>query len=188
MPLVKVTDLLEHTSRRGWAVRTFGLAGLDSLAATLAAAENCWALVIHGVVEPHLECLAADYVLPVGEAAARRAPGPVAIQLTLAASVASSTRVIGLGCNDVALHGSGRAPEEHIAWSRAVVETAHAACSVAVEGELNAVERLPTELPAARDGVRKCIERIGADAAALANDFFRPSTLDPPSLGFEGAS
>lgn len=188
MPLFKVTDLLGHASRRGWAVRAFGLAGLDSLAATLAAAENCRAPVILGVVEPQFECLAADYSLPVVEVAARRASGPVAIQLTRAASVASSARVIGLGCNHVALHGSGRAPEEHIAWSRAVVETAHAACSLAVEGELNAVVRLPTELPAARDGVRKCIERIGADAAALANDFFRPSTLDPPSLGFEGTS
>lgn len=110
MPLVEATDLVKHASRHGYAVCGFDLAGLDFLAATVAAAEHCRAPAMLGVAEPYLDYLAAEYFLPAVEAAARRASVPVAIQFTRAASVAAAVRAIGLGCNGVALNGSGHAP------------------------------------------------------------------------------
>lgn len=167
MPLVDARDLLGHAGRHGYAVCAFDLAGLDFLAATVAAAENCRAPAILGVTEPHLEYLAAEYFLPAVEAAARRASVPVAIQFSHAASAASAARAIGLGCNSVALNGTGCAPEDRIARTRAVVETAHA-CGVPVEGGLNAVAQLPGEPPASLDAVRRYVERTGVDILAIA--------------------
>ena len=168
MPLVDARDLIEHAGSRGYAVCAFDLAGLDFLAAAVIAAENCRAPAILGVAEPHLDHLAAEHFFPAVEAAARRASVPVAIQFTRAASVATAARAIGLGCNGVALNGSGRTPEEHIARTRTAVEMAHG-CGVPVEGGLNAIVHLPSEPPASLDAVRRYVERTGVDILAVAD-------------------
>jgi fructose-bisphosphate aldolase class II len=168
MPLVDSRDLLRHAGRHGYGVCAFDLAGLDFLAATVAAAEHCRAPAILGVAEPHLDHLVAEYLLPAVEAAARRASVPVAIQFTRAASAAAAARAIGLGCNGVTVDGSGRAIEERIVRARAVVETARA-CGVPVEGGLNAIAHLPGEPPASLDAVRQYVERAGVDVLAVAD-------------------
>ncbi|MHB8256281.1 MAG: class II fructose-bisphosphate aldolase [Acidiferrobacterales bacterium] len=167
MPLVDARDLFEHAGSHGYAVCAFDLAGLDFLAAAVTAAENCRAPAILCVAEPHLDHLAAEYFLPAVEAAARRASVPVAIQFTRAASVAAAARAIGLGCNGVALNGSGRTPEEHIAQTRTVVEMARG-YGVPVEGGLNAIVHLPGEPPASLDAVRRYVEHTGVDILAVA--------------------
>jgi fructose-bisphosphate aldolase class II len=167
MPLVDAKDLLEHAGRHGYAVCAFDLAGLDFLAATVTAAERCQAPAILGVAEPHLDHLAADYFFPALEAAARRASVPVAIQFARVASVAAAARAIGLGCNSLALNGAGRAPEDQMARTRAVVEMARG-CGVPVEGGLNAIVHHPGEPPAPLEAVRRYVERTGVDVLAVA--------------------
>jgi len=141
MPLVDAKDLLGHAQRHGYAVCAFDLASLDFLAATVTTAENCRAPAILSVAEPHLEYLTAEHFLPAVEAAARRAAVPVAIQFNRAASAASAARAIGLGCNSIAVNGTGHAPEERIMHTRAMVEMAHA-CGVSVEGGLNGIDTI----------------------------------------------
>lgn len=184
MPLVDATELLRHPSYHGYAVCSLELAGLDFLAMTVPADESFWAPAVLGVAEPHLEHLAVEYLLPTVEAGARHASVPVAIQFIRAASVAPAVRAIGLGCNSIALMGSGRVPEEHVPRIRAVIEAAHT-CGVAVEDGLNAVGHLLGELPAPFDAFRRYVERTGADVLTVADGRFRPLAPDRLSLDFE---
>lgn len=167
MPLVNAKDLLGHANRHGYAVCAFDLASLDFLAAGVQAAENCRAPVILSVAEPHLEYLAVEHILPAVEAAAQGAAIPVAIQFNRAASVASATRAIGLGCNSIAVNGTGDTLEEHIVHTRTLVDMAHAR-GVPVEGVINGIVPLADKQPAAFTVIREYVENTGIDFLSIA--------------------
>jgi fructose-bisphosphate aldolase class II len=138
MPLVDMRDLLGHAYRNRYAVGAFDLVSLDFLGGILAAAGRCQAPVILSLAESHFEYFDFDTTMPAVEAAARRAPVPVAIHLDHGASLASVVRGIRLGCNGVMVDASSEPFEGNVERTAEVVRTARG-CGVAVEGELGYV-------------------------------------------------
>lgn len=167
MALVNTKDLLGHANGHGYAICAFDLVSLDFLAAAVQAAEHCRAPIILSVAEPHLEYLVAEHLLPAIEAAARCAAIPIAIQFKRAASVASATRAISLGCNSIAVKGADRASEECIEYTRAMVKLAHAR-GAHVEGGINGIVSLTDEKPVALPAIREYVERTGIDSLGIA--------------------
>lgn len=175
MPLVHMTDMLNHAYRHGYAVGAFSLVNLDFLEGVLAAAENCRAPVILSLPETHFEHYDFDLLMAAAVAGARRAAVPVAINLDHGASLESAVRAIKAGCNGVMVDASASPLDENLRCTREVAVMAHA-CGVTVEGELGYVPGVEGEgaekhagevaytLPAE---AKAFVDRTGVDSLAV---------------------
>ena len=138
MPLVHMSDMLNHAYRHGYAVGAFDLVSLDFLEGIVAAAESCRAPVILSLAESHFDYYDFDLVAPAVVAAARRATVPVAVHLDHGASLESAVRAIGLGCNGVMVDASLLPFQQNVERTREVADMARR-CGATVEGELGYV-------------------------------------------------
>lgn len=192
MPLVHMSDMLQHAHREGYAVGAFDLVSLDFLQGVVAAAETCEAPVILSLAESHFDYFDFPIFMPAVVAAARRATVPVAIHLDHGASLDSAVQAIGLGCNGVMVDASTQPFDANVERTRAVVEMAHG-CGIPVEGELGYVagvegedaERHPgevryTEVSEASEYVR----RTGIDFLAVSIGTVHGRMKGEPSLDF----
>ena len=175
MPLVNLTDMLNHAYRHSYAVGAFGVVNLDFLEGVMQAAENCRAPVIINLIESHFTHYDFELLMPAVLAAARRSKVPVAIYLDHGSSIESAKRGILAGCNGVMVDPSLLPLDENLKLTREVVALAHA-CGVAAEGELGYVPEIQEEgaetnpeglaytLPAE---AKAMVERTGIDCLAV---------------------
>jgi fructose-bisphosphate aldolase class II len=138
MPLVHLTDMLNHAYRHNYAVGAFGVVNLDFVQGVLQAAEDCRAPVILNLIESHFNYYDLELLMSAVTVAAQRAKIPVAICLDHGVSIDSAVRGIRTGCNGVMVDTSLLPLDENLRLTREVTDMAHA-CGVAVEGELGYV-------------------------------------------------
>ncbi len=138
MPLVHLTDMLNHAYRHNYAVGAFGVVNLDFVQGVLQAVEDCRAPVILNLIESHFSYYDLELLMPAVTVAAQRAKVPVAICLDHGDSIESAVRGIRAGCNGVMVDTSLLPLDENLRLTREVTDMAHA-CGVAVEGELGYV-------------------------------------------------
>jgi fructose-bisphosphate aldolase class II len=138
MALVNMKDMLNHTYREGYAVGAFDVVSIDFVEGIMAAAEQTQSPVILSLAESHFHHFDFDLLMPVVEAAARRATVPVAIHLDHGVSLQTATRAIRLGCNGVMVDGSSHPFEENVRLTCEITAMARG-CGVPVEGELGYV-------------------------------------------------
>lgn len=138
MPLVHLSDMINHASRHNYAVGAFGVNNLHFLEGIMQAAEKRRAPVVLNLIESHFESQDYELLLPAVTAAARRTEVPVAINFDHGTSLASAERAIRAGCNGVMVDTSALLFSDNLWQTRDVVAKAHA-CGVTVEGELGYV-------------------------------------------------
>ncbi|MBI3480349.1 MAG: class II fructose-bisphosphate aldolase [Nitrosomonadales bacterium] len=138
MPLVHLSDMINHASRHNYAVGAFGVNNLHFLKGIIQAAEERRAPVVLNMIESHFENHDFELLLPAVIAAARRTEVPVAINFDHGTSLASAERAIRAGCNGVMVDTSALLFSDNLWQTRDVVTKAHA-CGVTVEGELGYV-------------------------------------------------
>jgi fructose-bisphosphate aldolase class II len=193
MPLVDMSDMLNHAYRNKYAVGGFDLVSLDFLEAILEAAEQCRSPVILSLAESHFEHYDFELALAATEQAARRARVPVAIHLDHGATLESAVRAINLGCNGVMVDTSNEAFSVNVARTRQVVETAHR-CGITVEGELGYVAGCEGEDAERHPGAtvytsvaeaRAYAERTGVDCLAVSIGTVHGRMRGRPRLDFE---
>lgn len=175
MPLVHLTDMINHASRHNYAVGAFGVNNLHFLKGVMQAAENCRAPVILNLIESHFENDDFELLMPAVTAAAQRAAVPVAINFDHGTNLASAERAIRAGCSGVMVDTSALPFSENLWQTRDIVTMAHA-CGVTVEGELGYVPGVegenakhhPGELAytSAAEAVGY-VERTGVDCLAV---------------------
>ncbi len=192
MPLVHLTDMLDHAYRHNYAVGAFGVVNLDFLEGVMQAAENYRAPVIVNLIESHFTHYDFELLMPAVLAAARRAKVPVAIYLDHGSSIESAKRGIRAGCNGVMVDTSQLPLDENLKLTREVAALAHA-CGVAVEGELGYVpeseedgeekdlEGLTYTLPAEASAM---VERTGIDCLAVSIGTVHGRKKGTPKLDF----
>lgn len=144
MPLVHLSDMINHAYRHNYAVGAFGVTDLPFLKGIMQAAENCRAPVVLNLIEAHFENDDFEFLMPAVTAAARRAEVPVAINFDHATSVASAERAIRAGCNGVMVDTSALPFSENMWQTRDLVTLAHT-CGITVEGELGYVPGIEGE-------------------------------------------
>ena len=175
MPLVHMKDMLVHAYEHGYAVGAFDVVSLDFVKGVMAAAERSRAPVILSLAESHFEHYDFELLMSAVEAAARRSPVPVAIQLDHGTSLESAVRAIRLGCNGVMVDASEADLSDNLARTKAVVKMAHA-CGVPVEGELGYVPGVEGEDAERHPGTiayttvaeaKGFVERTGVDFLAV---------------------
>lgn len=138
MPLVHLSDMINHAYRHHYAVGAFGVANLQFLEGIMQAAESCRSPVVLNLIESHFEGYNFDILMPAVTAAARQATVPVAINFDHGTSLAAAERAIRAGCNGVMVDTSALRFSENLWQTRDIVTMAHA-CGVTVEGELGYV-------------------------------------------------
>lgn len=144
MPLVHLSDMINHAYRHSYAVGAFGVTDVHFLQGIMQAAESCRAPVVLNLIEAHFENDEFELLMPAVTAAARRAEVPVAINFDHGTSLASAERAIRAGCNGVMVDTSALPFSDNIWQTRNIVAMAHA-CGITVEGELGYVPGIEGE-------------------------------------------
>ncbi|BAN35849.1 ketose-bisphosphate aldolase [Sulfuricella denitrificans skB26] len=192
MPLIHLTDMLNHAYRHNYAVGAFGVVNLDFLEGVMQAAENCRAPVIINLIESHFTHYDFELLMPAVLTAARRAKVPVAIYLDHGSSIESAKRGIRAGCNGVMVDTSQLPLDENLKLTREVAALAHA-CGVGVEGELgyvpgnaedeeeNDLDGLTYTLPAE---AKAMVKRTGIDCLAVSIGTVHGRKKGSPKLDF----
>jgi fructose-bisphosphate aldolase, class II len=175
MPLVHLSDMINHASRHNYAVGAFGVNNLHFLEGIIQAAEKRRAPVVLNLIESHFESQDFELLLPAVTAAARRTEVPVAINFDHGTSLASAERAIRAGCNGVMVDTSALLFSDNLWQTRDVVAKAHA-CGVTVEGELGYVPGVEGENAKQHPGeltytsaaeAAGFVERTGVDCLAV---------------------
>ena len=176
MPIVPAIDLLAHARREGYAVGYFEAWDGYSLEAVMQAAEALRSPAILGfggavVSQAWLDAGGLEQLAALARCLAERASVPTALMLNEMRTVGQIRRGLAAGCNLVMLASSHLSLGANIAWTRQVVEMAHAA-GAAVEGELGQLADAGAS-PAHRaqrtdpEDAARFVEETGIDALAV---------------------
>ena len=139
MPLVNMTDMLQHAYRHNYAVGAFGVASWDILEGVVKAAEALRAPIILSLSKTYpgidnIEALAMAVV-----SVAQRATIPVAFQVEVADDPQAVAEAVKMGCSGVVFDSSQHALMDNVALTKKSVSLAKPH-GVMVVGQLANVE------------------------------------------------
>jgi fructose-bisphosphate aldolase class II len=175
MPIVNLSDMINHANRHNYAVGAFGASSLQFVEGIIQAAENRRAPVVLNLIESHFENQEFELLMPAVTAAARRAAVPIAINFDHGTSLVSAERAIRAGCNGVMVDTSALPFSDNLWQTRDIVAKAHA-CGITVEGELGYVPGVDGENAKHHPGelaytsaaeAAGFVERTGVDCLAV---------------------
>lgn len=203
MPLINMTDMLQHAYRYNYAVGAFGVAGWDMLGGIVEAAETMRSPIILSLSRTYP---GTDHIEPLALAVAgiaQRASIPIAFQVEVEDDLNAVAEAIKTGCGGVVFNASQHNFPDNVTLTRKAVDlaTPH---GVMVVGELANLDN--GEAPESAMGkstspieARHYVERTGVTCLAVSvsrtehgsakHDFSRLAkinqTLDIP-LGIHG--
>ena len=171
MPLVNMTDMLQHAYRHGYAVGAFGVASWDILDGVVKAAETLRAPVILSLSKAYpgadnIEVLAMAVV-----GVAQRATIPVAFQIELDDDPQAVKEAVKMGCSGVVFDASQHIFPDNVALTKKAVGLAKPH-GVMVVGQLANLENgEPTEALAGKSTspteAKYYVERTGVACLAV---------------------
>lgn len=175
--IVGLKEVLMEGAARGIAVGAFNTPNLECLQAVLEAAEELDVPVIVAHVQIHESVAPLDYIGPTMLALAKRSKVKVCVHLDHGEDIEYLKRAIEMGFSSVMIDCSTLPYEENVAYTKRVVDYAHAH-GVDVEAELGAlpqreggagnVAKDPTALYTKPELVSDFVEKTGVDALAIA--------------------
>lgn len=139
MPLVNMSDMLQHAYRHNYAVGAFGVASWDILEGVVKAAENLRAPIILSLSKtyPGTDNIEALAMAVVG--VAQRATIPVAFQIEVADDPQTVAEAVKMGCSGVVFDSSQHALMDNVALTKKAMGQAKLH-GVMVVGQLANVE------------------------------------------------
>ena len=139
MPLVNMTDMLQHAYRHNYAVGAFGVASWDILEGVVQAAENLRAPIILSLSKtyPGTDNIEALAMAVIG--VAQRATIPVAFQVEVEDDPQAVDEAVKMGCGGVVFDSSQHALMDNVALTKKAVGLAKPH-GVMVVGQLANVE------------------------------------------------
>ncbi len=171
MPLINMTDMLQHAYRYSYAVGAFGVAGWDMLEGVVAAAETMRSPIILSLSKTYP---GTDNIEPLALAVvgvARRATIPIAFQVEVEDDPHAVTEAIKTGCGGIVFNASQRNFPDNVTLTRKAVDLA-APHGVMVVGELANLDN--GETPEAAGGrstssieAKHYVERTGVTCLAV---------------------
>lgn len=189
MPLVSPIELYKLVENKNMAIGAFNVHNMEYTQAVISAAEEENMPVILMLGEPILQYATLDMLSIIALTAARNSRLPIAIILDHGKKMENILKCIELGIS-VMVDGSHLPFEENIAFTRKVVEIAHAA-NVSVEGELGSIggsedtEETIAENMTDPYYAKEFVERTGIDALAVAVGNVHGKYVKPPVIDFE---
>jgi fructose-bisphosphate aldolase class II len=154
MPIIAMTDMLQHAYDNGYAVTAFEINSLEILAGVISSAERNHSPVILAVSESQLNKANIKLLIPSIEAAAKRTSVPVAIQFHGARNYESAVKAINAGCNSVMIDAGDSDVDSAMILAAEISNMAHA-CGIAVEGGLKSLPDI--------SGTIRYVKKTGVD-------------------------
>lgn len=136
--LVTGSELLLDARKNGYAVGAFNVNNMEIVQAIIEAAEETNSPVILQASQGGIKYAGIEYIAALGLTAARNAKVPVALHLDHGTDFDQVMLCIRHGFTSVMIDGSRFALDENIAYTKKVIEVAHAV-GVSVEAELGKI-------------------------------------------------
>lgn len=173
--LVTGNEILLHAQKNGYAVGAFNINNMEIVQAIVEAANELNAPVILQASQGGIKYAGIEYISDLGKTASRLAKVPVTLHLDHGTDFDQVMLCIRNGFSSVMIDGSRFALEENIAYSKKVVEIAHAV-GVSVEAELGKIGGTEDHITVSdRDATftdpeeaRRFVEETGVDSLAIA--------------------
>lgn len=188
--LVSPQQLLADAKRGHYAVGAFNFYNLDTLFATIEAAEEEKSPAILQLYTADFAVQGRSVMAAATLEAIRKSPVPLALHLDHASSYEFIVQAIVSGFNSVMIDASNLPLEENIALTKKVVELAHHA-GVYTEAELGPIFRIGEEKDPAKDklaDVDECFRLVtesGVDSLAPAIGTAHGIYTSEPRIDFE---
>ena len=190
MPILHLTDMLDHAHRHAYAIGAFRISHFEMLRGVLQAAEDCRAPVILNFREEAFRSDPQLMLVSTALSAAQRASIPVALCLDHGHDMNAVHLAIRNGCNGVMIDTSTLALDDNLRLTRAAVQLAHR-FGLAVEGEIGHIpwindsnhEIVPDEISYTSPAEAKAFaERTGIDCLAVSIGTVHGMPKHPPKL------
>ena len=136
--LVTGSELLLDAQKNGYAVGAFNVNNMEIIQAIIEAAEETNSPVILQASQGGIKYAGIEYIAALGKLAAENAKVPVALHLDHGTDFDQVMLCIRNGFSSVMIDGSRFPLEENIAFTKKVIEVAHAV-GVTVEAELGKI-------------------------------------------------
>lgn len=136
--LVTGKEILSHAQKNGYAVGAFNVNNMEIVQAIIEAAEETKSPVILQASQGGLKYAGVEYIAALGKLAGRNAKVPVALHLDHGTDFEQIMLCIRHGFTSVMIDASQYSLEDNIAYTKKVVEVAHAV-GVTVEAELGKI-------------------------------------------------
>lgn len=179
---VTMTKLLQAAEENGYALPRFSICNLETVQATIEAAEELDSPVVLSLFQAFKEGFPPGYMESLVKFAGAHACVPVAFMLDHGKSMEVCRKAIEEGYSAVMIDASLFPYEENVALTRKVVDFAHAA-GVAVEGALGVIakEMVLTD----PDQTRDFVEKTEVDALAVSIGEYSGFYKEKPALDFK---
>lgn len=173
--LVSGNDILLHAQKNQYAVGAFNINNMEIVQAIIDAADSLNAPVIIQASQGGIKYAGIEYTAVIGKLAGRLAKVPVTLHLDHGTDFDQVMLCIRNGFTSVMIDGSRFALEENIAYTKKVVEIAHA-CGVSVEAELGKIGGTEDHITVSEkdatftdpEEARRFVEETGVDSLAIA--------------------
>ncbi|MBC8588905.1 class II fructose-1,6-bisphosphate aldolase [Paratissierella segnis] len=173
--LVTGKEILLHAQKNGYAVGAFNINNMEIVQAIVEAANELNSPVILQASQGGIKYAGIEYISDLGKTASRLAKVPVTLHLDHGTDFDQVMLCIRNGFSSVMIDGSKFALEENIAYSKKVVEIAHAV-GVSVEAELGKIGGTEDHITVSdRDATftdpeeaRRFVEETKVDSLAIA--------------------
>lgn len=190
MALVTLKPILEDAKRRGYAVGSFNMLGIETVRGTIKAAEELNSPVILQLAEVHTPFAPIEYMAPVMIEAAKKAKVPVVVHFDHGTSYDSIVNAIRHGFSSIMFDGASNAFEENVKLTKEIVRLAHA-MGVSAEAELGQVggtEDGHGDVMATLTDVKEAkifVQETKVDALAVSIGNLHGAYVEPPKLHFD---
>jgi fructose-bisphosphate aldolase class II len=133
--LVSLTELMKDATEKNYAVGAFNATNLESLTASIRAAEEMGKPIILNHADVHSKFITLEEIAPIMRMRAERAKVPVCLNLDHGESLERCMQAIKLGFTSVMLDASSQSYEDNLRETALVCRMAHSV-GVTVEAEL----------------------------------------------------
>jgi len=176
MSIVNAKEIMMEGAKHGYAVGAFNITDLLQFEAVIdAAVEKKAPVIVQTSVKPS-QFLGTDMMVAIYRALASSAPVPVCLHLDHCTDIAYCKKCSDAGYTNIMIDASKQPYEENIRQTKEVVDYAHKAGNISVEGELGTVGGVEDQIKVAEDEAQlanpkqsiEFVERTGVDIFAPA--------------------
>ena len=123
--LVSLTELMKDATAKNYAVGAFNASNLESLTASIRAAEELGKPIILNHADVHSKFITLEEIAPIMVQRAEKASVPICLNLDHGSSIEMCMKAIRLGFTSVMLDASASSYEENVRDTALICRLAH---------------------------------------------------------------
>ena len=184
--LVSLTELMKDATAKNYAVGAFNASNLESLTASIRAAEELGKPIILNHADVHSKFITLEEIAPIMVQRAEKASVPICLNLDHGSSIELCMKAIRLGFTSVMLDASAASYEDNVRDTALICRLAHSV-GVTVEAELGHI--FSSDIGVGNGAVQETLENFESEDdvytdPAVAKDFVERTGVDVLAIAF----